>query len=157
MQASDIQTALPLVDRGTSAVAAARHIARDHLATLVVADAGGRPIGVVSSADVLGLLVPKYVLQDMALAGVLDEAGAEEMWSYADDRTIGELLDDDGVRVRELLAIDGDSTLIETAARMVDAHAQIAVVNGTNPAMFVTLPAAMEAILTFIGEPGAPS
>ena len=157
MQASDIQAALPLVDRGTSAVAAARHIAREQLAALVVADTSGAPIGVVSSADVLGLLVPSYVLQDMALAGVLDEAGAEEMWSYADDRTIGELLDDDGVRVRELLSIDGDSTLIETAARMVDAHAQIAVVNRTDPAMFVTLPAVMEAILTFIGEPGAPS
>jgi len=155
MLASDIQVALPLVDRGTSAVAAARHIARDHLAALVVADASGTPIGVVSSADVLGLLVPSYVLQDMSLAGVLDEAGAEEMWSYADNRTIGELLDDDGVRVRELLTIDGDSTLIETAALMVDAHAQIAVVNGTDPAMFVTLPAVMDAILTFIGEPGA--
>ena len=157
MLASDIQVALPLVDRGTSAVAAARHIARDHLAALVVADASGTPIGVVSSADVLGLLVPSYVLQDMSLAGVLDEAGAEEMWSYADNRTIGELLDDDGVRVRELLTIDGDSTLIETAALMVDAHAQIAVVNGTDPAMFVTLPAVMDAILTFIGEPGASS
>ena len=133
MLASDIQVPLPLVDRGTSAVAAARHIARDHLAALVVADASGTPIGVVSSADVLGLLVPSYVLQDMSLAGVLDEAGAEEMWSYADNRTIGELLDDDGVRVRELLTIDGDSTLIETAALMVDAHAQIAVVNGNRP------------------------
>ena len=157
MLASDIQVTLPLVDRGTSAVAAARHIARDHLAALVVADASGTPIGVVSSADVLGLLVPSYVLQDMSLAGVLDEAGAEEMWSYADNRTIGELLDDDGVRVRELLSIDGDSTLIETAALMVDAHAQVAVVKGTDPAMFVTLPAVMDAILTFIGEPGAPS
>lgn len=107
--------------------------------------------------DVLGLLVPSYVLQDMSLAGVLDEAGAEEMWSYADNHTIGELLDDDGVRVRELLSVDGDSTLIETAALMVDAHAQIAVVNKTDPPMFVTLPAVMDAILTFIGEPGAPS
>jgi len=157
MLASDIQVALPLVDRGTSAVAAARHIAREQLAALVVADASGTPIGVVSSADVLGLLVPSYVLQDMSLAGVLDEAGAEEMWSYADNRTIGELLDDDGVRVRELLTIDGDSTLIETAALMVDAHAQVAVVNKADPVMFVTLPAVMDAILMFIGEPGAPS
>lgn len=155
MQASDIQVALPLVERDTSAVAAARHIARDHLAALVIADSSGTPIGAVSSADVLGLLVPSYVLQDMSLAGVLDEAGSEEMWTYADDRSIGELLDDDGVRVRELLTIDGDSTLIETAALMVDAHAQIAVVNGTDPPMFVTLPAVMDAILTFIGEPGA--
>ena len=38
-----------------------------------------------------------------------------------------------------------------------NAAGQIAVVNGTDPAMFVTLPAVMDAILTFIGKPGAPS
>src|SRR4051812_39247953 len=97
MHASDLQVPLPLVERGTSAIAAARIIARDGLAGLVIANESGSPVAVVSSADVLGLLVPTYVLDDMSLAGVLDEAGAEEMWAHADERTIGELLDDDGV------------------------------------------------------------
>src|SRR3954454_18228053 len=100
MRASDIQVALPVVDRSTTAIAAARLIAQNHLAALVVADETGAPIGVVSSADVLGLLVPNYVRQVMSCACVLDEAGAEEMWEHAAGRSIGELLDDEGVKVR---------------------------------------------------------
>jgi CBS domain-containing protein len=154
MHASDIQVELPLVDRATTAVDAARLIAENHLSALVVANPSGKPVAVVSSADVLGLLVPNYVLEDMALAGVFDEAGAEEMWNHATDRTIGELLDDDGVRVRELLRVDADSTMLEIAALMVDTHAQIAAVRGTTD-RFVTLPAVMDAILTTFREPGA--
>ncbi|MEP6478150.1 MAG: hypothetical protein ABJB03_02070 [Rhodoglobus sp.] len=141
------------MDRTTNAVEGARLIARDRLAALVVADASGAPKAVVSSADVLGLLVPSYVLDDMSLAGVLDEAGAEEVWAQAAEHTIGELLDDDGVNVREILRIDADATLVEVAALMVDAHAQIAVVNGTNAMpKFVTLPAVMDAILLACGD-----
>ena len=157
MRAADIQVALPLIDRDTTAVAAARLIAQNHLAALVVADHSGSPIGVVSSADVLGLLVPNYVLQDMSLAGVFDEAGAEEMWSHADGRTIGELLDDDGVKVHAPMHFDADDTLIEVAARMVDGHVQIAVVNGPEGVRFVTLPAVMDAIMTRLDESGTPS
>ncbi|MBN9189060.1 MAG: hypothetical protein J0I62_11240, partial [Microbacterium sp.] len=144
-------------DRTTPAVEAARLIARDHLAGLVVVDAAGRPLVVISSADVLGLLVPGYVLQDMTLAGVFDDAGAEEMWAQAESRTIGELLDDEDVRTRELLHVDADSTLIEIAALMVDAHAQVAAVRGSGEARFVTLPTVMDAILTGFDEAGARS
>jgi CBS domain-containing protein len=157
MRASDIQVALPLVDRGTSAVAAARLIAENHLAALVVADDSGTPIGVVSSADVLGLLVPNYVLQDMSLAGVLDEAGAEEVWTQAGSRTIGELLDDEGVKVRAPMHFDADDTLIEVAARMVDGHAHIAVVNGPDGVGFVTLPAVIDAIISRLDPSGTSS
>ncbi|MBD3940515.1 CBS domain-containing protein [Microbacterium sp. NEAU-LLC] len=155
MHASDIQVELPLVDRSTNAVEAARLIAENRFAALVVADPTGRPVAVVSSADVLGLLIPNYVLDDMALAGVIDEAGAEEMWAHAAGRTIGELLDDDEVSVRELLRVDSDSTLLEIATLMVDAHAQIAAVKGT-PGGFVTLPAVMDGILSAFDAPGAP-
>lgn len=157
MRASDIQVALPLIDRRTNAVAAARLIAQNHLAALVVADDSATPIGVVSSADVLGLLVPNYVLQDMSLAGVLDEAGAEEVWANARNRTIGELLDDDGVKVRAPMHLDADDTLIEVAARMVDGHAQIAVVDGPDGLRFVTLHAVMDAIMSRLDESGARS
>ncbi len=50
-------------------------IARERLSAIVVADEDGTPVAVVSSADVLGLMVPGYVLDDISLAGVLDEAG----------------------------------------------------------------------------------
>ena len=155
MHATDLQTDLPLVDRRTTAVEAARLIARDRLAALVVADFEGSPVAVISSADVLRLMVPTYVLDDMSLAGVLDEAGADEVWGRADDRTVGELLDDDGVNVREILRVDPDSTLVEVAAQMVESHTQVALVKGSGDSpKFVTLPEVMDAILTVIGADG---
>jgi CBS domain-containing protein len=149
MLASDLQVSLPLVRRHTTALKAAKLIARERLAGLVVANDEGLPVAVVSSADVLGLMVPGYVLDDMSLAGVLDEAGADEMWTRINERTIGELLDDEGVNVREITRIDEDANLVEMAAMMVDAHAEIAVVGTPGPkSRFITLPAVMDAIVT---------
>jgi CBS domain-containing protein len=153
MRASDLQVSLPLVQRRTTALEAARLIARGRLAGLVVANDAGIPFAVVSSADVLRLMVPNYVLDDMSLAGVLDEAGADEMWTRINERTIGELLDDEGVYVRDITRIDADANLVEMAALMVDARAEIAVVGTPAPeALFVTLPSVMAAILEACGK-----
>lgn len=155
MHASDIQGRFPVVGRGTSAVEAARLIAAEHRAALVIADKEGAPVAVVSSVDVLGLLVPPYVLDDMTLAGVFDEKSAEEVWGQAANRTIGELLDDDGVRIYDLLTVDADATVLEVAAQMADSRVQIAMVAGPSGGepWFVTLPAVMDAILTFCAPP----
>ncbi len=153
MLASDLQVSLPLVQRATTALEAARLIARDRLAALVVADDDGTPVAVVSSADVLGLMVPGYVLDDLSLAGVLDEAGGDEMWARVNERTIGELLDDEGLNVGGITRIDADAHLVQMAAMMVDAHAQIAVVGDPAPkSRFVTLPDVMDAIVAACGK-----
>lgn len=151
MHASDLQDRFPVVARGTNAVEAARLIAADHRAGLVIADKKGIPVAVVSAVDVLGLLVPAYVRDDMALAGVLDEKAAEEVWDRASDRTIGDLLDDDNVRIYDLLTVDADATVLEVAAQMADARVQIALVAGVpgEEPWFVTLPVVMDAILRF--------
>jgi CBS domain-containing protein len=148
--ASDIQTEIHLVQRTTSALVAARLIAKKKLSALVVADEAGAPVGIVSSADVLRLMLPGYVMDDVALASVFDEKGAEEVWAAASTHTIGELLDNHAVNVRDMLHVPHDATLIEVAAKLVDEHAQIAVVDGASDVpRFVTLPAVMDAILTF--------
>lgn len=158
MLASDLQVALPLVYRSTNAVDAAKLIAENHLPALVVADARGAAVAIVSSADVMRLMVPSYVLDDMSLAGVIDEQGAEEMWAKIAERTIGELLDDTRVPVRDILRVGADDTLMELAAKMVDARTQVAVVNGPkDEPHFVTLPIVMDAILTASGMTGADS
>ncbi|CAN5185424.1 CBS domain-containing protein [soil metagenome] len=149
MHASDLKSNFPIVGRDTSAVAAATLVAQERLAGLVIADAKGIPVAVVSAVDVLGLLVPNYVLDDLNLAGVVDEQGAEDMWSHAGDHTIGELLDDDAVRLYDLLIVDADATILELAAQMADAHAQVALVRGSSPAQFVRLPDVMDAILKY--------
>jgi CBS domain-containing protein len=149
MHATDLQSKFPIVGRDTSALQAARLIAQERLAGLVVADASGSPVAVVSAVDILGLLVPNYMLDDLNLAGVVDEQGSEDMWSQAGDHTIGELLDDDGVRVYDLLIVDADATVLELAAQMASAHAQVALIRGSDPAQFVRLPDVLDAILKF--------
>ncbi|MDP9697078.1 UNVERIFIED_ORG: hypothetical protein J2X79_004662 [Arthrobacter globiformis] len=65
------------------------------------------------------------------------------------ERTVGDLLDDEGVAVHRILALESDATLVEVAARMVDARTQIALLRDSPPGspMFVTLPAVISAVL----------
>lgn len=150
MHASDLQTAQQPITRSTSAIEAARIIAADRLAGLVIADDSGVPVAVVSAADVLGLLVPGYIMSDLSLAGVFDELGAQDVWAGSAQRTIAELLDDSGVRKHDLLTVDATATLVELAAQMADVRAQIALVRGTEgDPRFVLLPDVMDAIITF--------
>ena len=150
MRASDIHKALQPITRVTTALEAARLIAADRLAALVIANDAGTPVAVVSAVDVLGLLVPSYIMSDLSLSGVFDESGAQEIWAGSAQRTIAELLDDTGVRKHELLIVDADATLVEIAAQMADERAQIALVRGTeNEPRFVLLPDVMDAIITY--------
>ncbi|WP_427007749.1 hypothetical protein [Pseudarthrobacter sp. H2] len=150
---------LPVVRRETTAVEAGRLIAEGGLVGLVIADSAGIPVAILSAVDVLQLMVPDYVLDDPSLAGVFDEKGAGELWEHLDERTIGELLDDDGVTVSRILTIEPEDTLIEMAARMVDARTQIARVSGSpdDAPTFVTLPAVINAILRYWAGTGPES
>lgn len=147
MRAHDLETSLPLVDRHTSALDAARMIVGERLATLVIADERGRASSVVSAIDILGLLIPSYLRDDTFLSGVLDEVGSDEIWDEAHRRTVGELLEDDEVDVHDILTVEPDATLVEVATRMADARATVALVVDGGPARFVTLPTVMDAIL----------
>ncbi|MDO8106077.1 hypothetical protein Q6348_02570 [Isoptericola sp. b441] len=124
----DLALPLPVVNRRTTALEAARRIAGDRLSALVVAGDDGTPAFVVPAVDVLGLLIPLYLREDTRLAGVLDESAAEELWGQADRRTIGELLDSEDVRVYDILRVDPDATLVEVATLMAAAHTSIALV-----------------------------
>lgn len=72
MRIPELAISFPLVGRATSAVSAAHIIARDSRTSIVVADSAGRPEAVIPAVDVLRALVPRYVLDDMSLAAVLD-------------------------------------------------------------------------------------
>ena len=146
MHASDLETTLPLVDRGTPVLDAARMIAGERLPVLVITDDKGRPAAVISAVDVLGLLIPSYLRDDTSLSGVLDESGSDEVWAEARGHTVGELLDDEGVDVHDLLTVEPDATLVEVATLMAAARASVALVAGDTP-RFVTLPTVTDAIL----------
>lgn len=149
MRVSELAITLPVVDRETSAVSAAQIIAKDSRASIVVANAKGHPVAVISAVDVVRVLVPRYVMDDVSLAAVFDEKGAEEVWRDVPDSTIGDLIDDDESRVLDILEFEPDATLLEAAARMADERAVIALVKveSDEPAKFVTLPAVLDAVL----------
>jgi CBS domain-containing protein len=132
-----------------SALAAAQIIARDSRASIVVADARGKPEAVISAVDVLRALVPRYVLGDVSLAAVFDEKGADEVWDEVPIQTIGELIDDEESRVSSILEVEPDATLLDVAAQMAQERALVAVVKGpkSDPSKFVTLPALLDAVL----------
>jgi CBS domain-containing protein len=82
MRADDMQVSLPVVRRETTAVEAGRLIADSGLVGLVVANRQGVPAAIISAVDVLRLMVPGYLLDDVSLAGVFDEAGSGELWEH---------------------------------------------------------------------------
>lgn len=151
MRARDLQTAMPVVNRDTTAMEAAKLIAGSNVVGLVIADRRGVPVALVSAIDVLTLMLPGYLLDDLSLAAVFDEQGAEDLWGNLRQRTIGELIDDEGVATRRILTVEPDDTVVEVAARMAGTRSQLALVAGS-PAdhpSFVTLPAVMEAIVSY--------
>ena len=149
MRVSELAVSLPVVDRKTSAVSAAQIMARDSRASIVVADDDGRPIAVISAVDVLRVLLPRFVIDDVSLAAVYDEKGADEVWQDVPNYTMGELIDDHESRVIDIVEVGPEATLLEIAARMADARAVIAHVKGKpdSPTKFVTLPAVLDAVL----------
>ncbi|MBX3092585.1 MAG: hypothetical protein KF801_08770 [Cryobacterium sp.] len=149
MRVSELAIAIPVVDRDTSAVAAAQIIARDSRATIVVAGPDGQSLAAISAVDVLRALVPRYIMDDLSLAAVYDERGADEAWHDVPDRTIGDLLNDDESRILDILEVGPDDTLLSVAARMADTRAVIALVKGMpgDTVKFVTLPALLDAVI----------
>ncbi len=140
-----------------SAISAAQIIARDSRASIVVADASGKPEAVIAAVDVLRALVPRYVLDDVSLAAVFDEKGADEVWNEVAIPTIGELIDDEESKVFGILEVDPDATLLDVAAHMANERALVAVIKGpgNGSRKFVTLPALLDAVL-HVGYHSAP-
>jgi CBS domain-containing protein len=148
----DLARPLPVVTRQTSALDAARCIARDRLNGLVVADETGRPRWVVSAIGVLGLFIPRYIADDIRLAGVLDEAGADELWKAAAERTIAEVLDDKDVHVYDIHTVDPKATLIEAVALLATGGTPILLLDDEgSPPQFLTLATVLDAALTASG------
>jgi CBS-domain-containing membrane protein len=75
----------------------------------------GDRAGLVTEEDVLSALLPSYVLEDEALAAVLEETAAERMRGKVASRKVREVINVDR---RRYPPVDPDDTLIEVAAAM---------------------------------------
>jgi CBS domain-containing protein len=151
MRAHDLQIMLPTVDRTTTVARATRIIADTDRVGVILADENGTPQSAISALDVLRLALPDYVIEDPSLAGVLDEGGVSDLLSGLGDHTIGDLIEDDRMTVRELAWVDADATVIEIAAVLVSQDTMITAVRAAENTSVgvVTLPIVVDAMLEF--------
>ena len=125
MRARDIAMNLPTVRTTDPVARAVRVMVVNRLPGLVVVDAADRPVAVLPGTQVLRLAVPRYCLDDPALARVVDEEHADAFMRGLGERTVRETLPE---QPRELPIADGDATLLELAALMARTHSPLVAV-----------------------------
>lgn len=128
MRAADLAITFPIVTLTTSAIDAARLLADRDLPGLIVVGDDGRPRAVVPATQVLCLAVPRYILDDPAVAAVVDEAAADVIIRGLDGRTIADCLPQQPVQPP---VVPGDATVLELSALMARTRSPlVAVVDG---------------------------
>lgn len=125
MRARDLATAFPTVRLSTPAMDAARLLAGRDLPGLIVVGEDGLPLTVVPGTQVLRMAMPNYILDDPALARVVDEAAADVFLRELGERSVAECLPQEH---RELPVVDPDATVLEIAALMARAHSPVVAV-----------------------------
>lgn len=115
MRARDLAVEYETVSVGSSAVDAARLIAEHRLPGLLVVDERGEPKAVLSASRMVEALVPAYVVEDPALAAVVDEKHADRLWRALAGRRVGDCLPREAAPPPVAAA---DDTALQVAALM---------------------------------------
>lgn len=90
-------------------------LAEHRLPGVVVTDASGRPHAVLPASQVVRFVVPGYVLDDPALAGVLDESMADRCAERLGGKKVRDVLPE---HLLDVPSVDADDTIVEAAAIM---------------------------------------
>ncbi|MEO3861006.1 CBS domain-containing protein [Acrocarpospora sp. B8E8] len=144
MRARDLLTDFPTVTLDTPVREAARLMAEQALAGLIVLEDGGRPATILAGTQVLRLIVPRYCQDDPALARVIDEAHADRFLDEIGGYTVRQALPPDR---RELPVTDPDATVLEIAALMARTNSPlVAVVENGRLLGAVTLQVLMDRV-----------
>ncbi|MYS80725.1 CBS domain-containing protein [Embleya scabrispora] len=115
MRARDLATEYPVLPLDSDALDAARLLAEQRLPGVLVLDAAGEPYAILPASRLVGLLVPGYVIDDPALAAVIDEPHADRLCRALAGRTVRECLP----REKAVPSVaDPDDTALEVAALM---------------------------------------
>ncbi|GAA0936991.1 CBS domain-containing protein [Virgisporangium aurantiacum] len=145
MRARDLAAPFPTVGLDTSALEAARLLAGSDLPGLIVVDRRGHPTTVLAGTQVLRMAIPRYCIDDPALARVIDEDHAHPFLSDLADRTVEQCLPD---KHGELPVVDPKATVLEIAALMARARSPlVAVVGGGDMLGAITLDALLDRML----------
>ena len=119
MRAEDLEEKFPIVPFDSDAVDAARMIAEHHLAGLLVTDASGNPYAVLPAFAMLRFILPRYVQDDLTLAGVVGDPTPDEAMRNLAGKTVGDVLPD---YLRDIPSVDARATVIKVAAEMARAR-----------------------------------
>lgn len=109
----------PTATLDTDAATAVRAMAEGHRPGIIVLDAGGRPYAVLPGPKILRALIPDYIVEDPALARVVDVDAAERLFGRLEGMTVRDLIDPEQ-DLRALPVLKGDNTTMEAAALMVE-------------------------------------
>jgi CBS domain-containing protein len=115
VQAAEIDEEFPVVGIDSPALEAVRMLAEHSLPGIVVLTADGQLYAVLPASEVVRFIVPSYVQDDPALAGVLAESTADRAAEKLGGKTVRELLPQHRLT---LAAANADDTIIEVAAMM---------------------------------------
>jgi CBS domain-containing protein len=146
MRAGELAAPFPTVGTDTLAIEAARLLAEQNLPGLIVVDAGGRPLTILSGPQVLRMAVPRYIQDDPPLARVVDEAAADVFIEELGDRKVADVLPE---QPRELAVVDQAATVLEIAALMARTRTPVVAVVDPAGALLgaVTLDALMDRLV----------
>ncbi|MDQ4038202.1 MAG: CBS domain-containing protein [Actinomycetota bacterium] len=125
MQARDLVVAFPAVGLDSDALEAAQLMADRKLPGIVVCHDDGSPHTILPGSQVLRFVIPRYVQDDEALARVIDEQAADEMFAGLAGRKVRDLLP---TKEYELPVVKGEDTVMEVAALMARAHSPLVAV-----------------------------
>jgi hypothetical protein len=115
MRARDLAVAYESVTVGSDALEAARLLAEHRLPGLLVLGERGEPRAILPASQMIKTLVPAYVLEDPALAAVVDEEHADRLGEALAGRSVGDCLPADAGPPP---VADADDTVLEVATLM---------------------------------------
>jgi CBS domain-containing protein len=115
VRAEDLDEQFLIVAVDSDAIDAARMIAEHGLPGLVVADASHKPCAIILASEMLHFVLPRYVQDDIALAGVLGAGLADSASENLAGKTVGDVLPKNPRAIPWVNARDG---VIKVAAEM---------------------------------------
>jgi len=115
MQARDLASPYPTVRVDADGLTAARLLTEHNRPGLIVVDDNEHPIAVLPGSQVLRMMIPSYVQDDPALARVLDEDFADNVYNELKSHTVRDLINTSRAK---LVVVAPDDTVLEIAAIM---------------------------------------
>ncbi|MFE3638827.1 CBS domain-containing protein [Streptomyces sp. NPDC059168] len=125
MRARDLAVEYETVSVDTDAVTAARLMAEHRLPALLVVDEDGVPKAILPASQMIKILVPSYVIEDPALAAVVDERHADRLCQALQGRTVRDCL---SRTVATPPLAEPDATALEVAALMAQVRSPLVAV-----------------------------